>query len=61
MSEKQSIFQREIKLGKAFPDKAKENFYTEFSSLLESGIDIQRALSILIEEQESKKVHEILA
>lgn len=61
MSEKQSIFQREIKLGKAFPDKAKENFYTEFSSLLESGIDIQRALSILIEEQESKRINDILS
>lgn len=61
MSEKkQNIWQREIPLGKAFPDKAKESFYTEFNSLLESGIDIQRALSILIEEQSSKKVLAIL-
>ena len=59
-TESTSIFQREIKLGKAFPDKAKENFYTEFSSLLESGIDIQRALSILTEEQDSKRVNAIL-
>lgn len=62
MTEKQptSIFQREIKLGKAFPDKLKESFYTEFASLLESGIDIQRALSLLVEEQEKKRVLEIL-
>lgn len=61
MSEqKQNIFQREVSLGKTFPDKAKESFYTEFSSLLESGIDIQRALSILIEEQSSKKVLAVL-
>ena len=55
-----NIFQREIKLGKVFSDKAKENFYNEFSSLLESGIDIQRALSILIEEQEKKKLAQLL-
>ena len=60
MSEKTSILQREISLGKVFPDKAKESFYTEFSSLLDSGIDIQRALSILIEEQSSKKVLAVL-
>lgn len=55
-----SFFQREIKLGKAFPDKLKEGFYTEFTSLLESGIDIQRALNLLVEEQENKKVLAIL-
>lgn len=61
MSEqKQNIFQREIKLGKAFSDKAKESFYNELASLLESGIDIQRSLSLLIEEQEKKRVKEIL-
>lgn len=61
MSEqKQNIFQREVSFGKTFPDKAKESFYTEFSSLLESGIDIQRALSILIEEQSSKKLLAVL-
>jgi type IV pilus assembly protein PilC len=58
--EKQNIFQREIKLGKAFSDKAKESFYNELASLLESGIDIQRSLSLLIEEQEKKRVREIL-
>lgn len=61
MSEqKTSIFQREVRLGKTFSDKAKESFYTEFSSLLESGIDIQRTLTILIEEQSNKRILEIL-
>tara|TARA_R110002072_G_scaffold303135_2_gene495219 strand:- start:4103 stop:5185 length:1083 start_codon:yes stop_codon:yes gene_type:complete len=61
MKEKKSnIFQKEISFGKTFSDKAKEEFYGEFSSLLESGIDIQRILSILIEEQGNKKILLIL-
>lgn len=60
MSEGKNIWQKEISLGKAFPDKTKEEFYKEFSSLLDSGIDIQRSLSILIEEQQKKKVVAIL-
>lgn len=58
--EKTGLFQRELTLGKVFKDKAKESFYNEFTSLLESGIDMQRALSILIEEQEKKRVKLIL-
>lgn len=58
--EKKSLFQRELTLGKVFTDKAKESFYNEFTSLLESGIDMQRALSILIEEQEKKRIKAIL-
>lgn len=46
-----NIFQKELKFGKAFPDKAKESFYSELNTLLDSGVDIQRALSILIDEQ----------
>lgn len=62
MSEpKKSIMQREISFGKPFKDKLKEEFYKEFSSLLESGIDIQRTLSILVEEQSNKKVIVILS
>ena len=58
--EKTSLFQRELTFGKAFTDKAKEGFYNEFTSLLESGVDMQRALSILIEEQEKKRIKAIL-
>ncbi len=61
MSEsKQNIFQREVNFGKVFSDKSKEGFYDEFRSLLESGIDIQRSLELLIEEQPKKKVRAIL-
>lgn len=56
MKEQKSFFQKEIVLTKTFPDKAKEEFYKEFSSLLSSGIDIQRTLSILIEEQSKEKL-----
>lgn len=58
--ETKNFFQKEIKLGKAFSDKDKEGFYNEFCSLLDSGVDIQRALSILIEEQPKKKIEAIL-
>lgn len=60
MSEQKNIFQREISLGKALNDKRKEEFYKEFGSLLKSGIDIQRTLHILVEEQSNKKVRAIL-
>lgn len=60
MSEQKNIWQREISIGKAFPDKAREEFYKEFGTLLDSGIDIQRTLSILIEEQGNKKILAIL-
>ena len=53
--EKTNIFQREISLGKTFKDKSKEEFYKEFASLMDSGIDIQRTMQILIEEQKSKR------
>ena len=61
MSEnKTNIFQKEISFGKTFPDKAKEEFFKEFYALLESGIDMQRALSILIDEQANSKLHAVL-
>lgn len=60
MAESKNIFQREISFGKAFKDKSKEEFYKEFSSLMESGIDIQRTMQILIEEQGNKRVKPIL-
>lgn len=61
MAEKnQNIFQREISLGKAFKDKSKEEFYKEFATLMDSGIDIQRTMQILIEEQKSKRIKPIL-
>ncbi len=60
MAETTNIWQRELSFGKVFKDKIKEEFYKEFSSLMDSGIDIQRTMQILIEEQKSKKVKPIL-
>jgi type IV pilus assembly protein PilC len=54
------FFQREIKLGKPFTDKLKEQFYNEFGTLTESGIDMRRSLQLIIDEQEKKKVKVIL-
>ena len=60
MSERKNILQRELRFGNVFSDKAKEGFYNEFGNLLESGVDIQRALNILIEEQEKSSIRELL-
>lgn len=60
MRQEKNIWQKEVSLKKPFSDKAKEEFYKEFASLLSSGIDIQRTLSILIEEQTNKKVLAII-
>ena len=56
---KKNILQRDLKLGKVLPDKAKESFYIELHSLLDSGIDIQRSLTILEEEQKSEKLKKV--
>jgi type IV pilus assembly protein PilC len=46
------ILNKEINLFKPkFSDKKKENFYSELSILLSSGIDIRTSFEILIEEQ----------
>jgi type IV pilus assembly protein PilC len=60
MSEHKNILQREFRFGNVFTDKAKEGFYNEFSNLLDSGVDIQRALMISIEEQEKEGIRKIL-
>lgn len=58
--EKKAFFQREIELGNPFGDKIKEQFYNEFASLIESGIDMRRAIQLIIDEQEKKRVRAIL-
>lgn len=42
-------------LGSALPDKVKEAFYLELSTLLEAGVDIRTALELIVEEQLKKK------
>jgi type IV pilus assembly protein PilC len=59
-TEKKAFFQREIELGNAFGDKPKEHFYNEFASLIESGIDMRRAIRLIIDEQEKKRIKAIL-
>lgn len=58
--EKKGILQQEINFGSPFPDKLKFAFYADLASLLESGIDIQRSIGILIEEQQNRRVKAIL-
>lgn len=45
----------------SFSDKSKESFYTEFYSLLQSGVDIQRCLQLLHDEEEKSNIKEIIA
>ncbi len=52
---------REISLGKTFNDKHKENFYNELSNLLLCGVDIQKALTIIEEEQEKQKIKSVIS
>ncbi len=47
-----SIFNR-------FPDKQKEEFYREFSTLIKSGVDFNQALTILTNQQKSKFIRSI--
>lgn len=49
----------DVSLGKVLNDKAKEHFYNEFSSLMDAGLDIQRSLEIIIDEQDKKKRKEL--
>lgn len=58
---KTNLINREISFHGRFNDKLKEYFYSELGSLLESGVDIQRSLNILIEEQNNKNVYQTLS
>ncbi len=44
---------------KRFPDKQKEDFYREFSTLIKSGVDFNQALKILTEQQKSKYIRSV--
>ncbi|PHR44276.1 MAG: general secretion pathway protein GspF [Fluviicola sp.] len=61
-TESKDIWQKlnsDIAFGKAINDKAKQHFYTEFYSLLDAGMDIQRSMDIIIEEQDKKRKRDI--
>lgn len=59
-TKKPGLLQREIEFGKPFSDKIKEQFYNEFGSLIESGIDMRRSIQLIIDEQEKKRIRIIL-
>lgn len=60
MAENSSILNRDFSFRPVFPDKVKEQFYSEFGALLENGVDIQQTIEILIEEEEDKGRKELL-
>lgn len=45
-----SFLKKDISFSKGFGDKSKESFYSELSLLLNSGVDVGKALDILLEE-----------
>ena len=57
---KEPWYQRDIQLSNPLNQAFKENFYLEFASLLEAGLDIQRSLHILTEEQKKVTLRDAL-
>jgi type IV pilus assembly protein PilC len=50
------ILNRDIRLfGGALPDRVRESFYLELSTLLDAGVDIRSALELITNEQSKKK------
>lgn len=54
------LLKTEISFGTSFSNKKKEAFYTELSVLLNAGISLKEALSLLEQEQKKKKDKELL-
>lgn len=50
------LLNKDISLGDKLPDRVKESFYLELSTLLEAGVDIRTALDLIKEEQKKKKI-----
>jgi type IV pilus assembly protein PilC len=62
-AEKKSILallSQDISFNKNFPDKKKEQFYSEISLLLSAGTDIKTALELIVEETEKEKDRKLL-
>jgi len=58
-SEKPSFFEKDFTFFFSFSNKRKESFYREFSLLLKSGVDFNKALELLIVQEENKKIKTI--
>ncbi len=50
-----ALLKKEISFGKGFTNKKKEHFYTELTVLLNAGISLKDALSLMAEEQKKAK------
>ncbi|MEM7185483.1 MAG: type II secretion system F family protein [Bacteroidota bacterium] len=60
-SRKTSVMNREIHLfGSRFSNKSKEQFYGELSVLLNSGINLKRALDLIIDIQKKQKDRKLI-
>jgi type IV pilus assembly protein PilC len=58
---KTSIFNKEITLfGNSFSNKNKEQFYSELSMLLNSGVNLKRSLDLISEMQKKQKDRKLL-
>ncbi|HTC00442.1 MAG TPA: type II secretion system F family protein [Ferruginibacter sp.] len=57
-----TILNKDIKIfGSDLPDKVKESFYLELSTLLAAGVDIRASLELITNEQPQKKYRPIFA
>ena len=57
----ESIWNREITLfGSSFNSGAKEDFYSELSILLSSGIDLRESLELIVSTQKKKKAESLI-
>jgi type IV pilus assembly protein PilC len=54
-----SFWKKDISFGKTIPDKKKEEFYSELSVLISSGLDVKASLEIIIQEQRKAKIKAI--
>ena len=54
------FLQQDISFNSSFPDKKKEQFYSEISLLLSAGTDIKTALELIVDETEKEKDKKLL-
>lgn len=55
-----SSLSKDISFSNPFPDRKKEQFYTELHVMLQAGMTLKDALDLLVEEEEKAKTREIL-
>ena len=53
------LLKTEIRLGRSFSNKKKEAFYTELNVLLNAGINLKAALTLIHEEQKKRADKEL--